>query len=72
MDAPHGRSSNPRARIVDLLGYRRVREQACLPLFESGPEAPALQSSVTTGPASLSERQVAHRARMLAHLTAHR
>jgi len=68
MDAPQGRCSNPRAKVVDLMGYRQVRERERLPLFEDTRPA-QLQSSVTT---SLSERQVAHRARMLEHLTAHR
>ena len=68
MDTPQARSSNPRAKVVDLMGYRRVRDRERLPLFEEAPPA-QLQSSVTT---SLSERQVAHRARMLAHLAAHR
>lgn len=72
MDTPQGRSSSPRAKVVDLMGYRRVRERERLPLLEDGPDAPEFPSSVSTVPASLSERQVAHRARMLAHLAAHR
>jgi hypothetical protein len=69
MDARNVGSTNPRAKVVDLEGYRLARDRDHLPLFEDNAAGAPPQPVASV---SLSERQVAHRTRMLAHLRAHR
>lgn len=55
-----------RENVVDLARYRAERAQPELPLFTRPSQA--LPPATITPFRRLSERQVAHRARMLAHL----
>jgi hypothetical protein len=58
-----------RAKVVDLLRFRTEREPEELPLFARPmPAGPAIIAPFRR----LSERELAHRARMLAHLDAAR
>jgi len=68
-EMPSLASANPAARVVDLAAYReaRRREHERLPLFVTGPvgREPGVRRT-------LSPDDVAHRERMLRHLTGQR
>ena len=53
-----------RSNVVDFVRFREARERARLPLFET----PSEVATLTPATRPLSNREVEHRERMLAHL----